>query len=314
MEPDSEALQGDASASLPPETEGYPAAAPSDAAAEREPRPNRAVGLPYEIIASELAERQQQPAPRGKRSVKSEDADDEPYYPGSSKRSKVAVDSVEPQDLAGNVFLRVDALHPNALVTFDGDLARPLFFEERESGAVEIPGALLGEGVDAMALKMPGVEVELPGGTRRTATVSELINYLKLTEKPTKVGPYMIPKGVMVFPCLYVINNWSGNWEEPRRFKPERWLVSPGDPDPAIDQKTGAPRFLPFSSGPKACIGGALGLVAVRTAAAALLSTFTYRLAERMGTPASIKGRTKLALTLKVEGGMWLRCARRVKA
>jgi hypothetical protein len=33
-----------------------------------------------------------------------------------------------------------------------------------------------------------------------------------------------------------------------------------------------------------------------------------------MGTPASIKGRTKLALTLKVEGGMWLRCARRVKA
>jgi hypothetical protein len=89
MEPDSEALQGDASASLPPETEGYPAAAPSDAAAEREPRPNRALGLPYEIIASELAERQQQPAPRGKRSVKSEDADDEPYYPGSSKRSKV---------------------------------------------------------------------------------------------------------------------------------------------------------------------------------------------------------------------------------
>jgi hypothetical protein len=76
--------------------------------------------------------------------------------PRMRPQQQVAVDSVEPQDLAGNVFLRVDALHPNALVTFDGDLARPLFFEERESGAVEIPGALLGEGVDAMALKMPG--------------------------------------------------------------------------------------------------------------------------------------------------------------
>jgi hypothetical protein len=41
----------------------------------------------------------------------------------------------------------------------------------------------------------------------------------RLTEKPTKVGPYMLPKGVIVFPCLYVINNWSGNWEEPRKVR-----------------------------------------------------------------------------------------------
>lgn len=136
----------------------------------------------------------------------------------------------------------------------------------------------------------------------------------RLTEKPTKVGPYMIPKGVMVFPCLYVINNWSGNWDDARKFKPERWLVSPGQPDPALDPASGAPRFLPFSSGPKACIGGALGLVAVRAAAAALLSTYSYRLAEHMGTPESVTSRTKLALTLKVDGGMWLNCARRTPA
>lgn len=30
-----------------------------------------------------------------------------------------------------------------------------------------------------------------------------------------------------------------------------------------------------------------------------------------MGTPEAVQARTKLALTLKVEGGMWLRCARR---
>lgn len=161
---------------LPPGLESFVAAVLPEAA-ERSLRPNRASGLSNEIIASELTE--QQIARSGKRSAKNEDADDDAFYPGSSKRPKVAVDSVDAQDLAGNVFLRVDALQANTLVTFDGDLSRPLFFEERESGAVEIPAALLGGAVDALALKMPGIEVDLPDGTRRTATVQELITYLR---------------------------------------------------------------------------------------------------------------------------------------
>jgi cytochrome P450 len=58
----------------------------------------------------------------------------------------------------------------------------------------------------------------------------------RLTEKPTKVGPYMLPKGVIVFPCLYVINNWSGNWEEPRKVgrlverEPRRLVCLPEAP------------------------------------------------------------------------------------
>jgi hypothetical protein len=37
----------------------------------------------------------------------------------------------------------------------------------------------------------------------------------------------------------------------------------------------------------------------------------SFRLSERMGTPESIPSRTKLALTLKVKGGMWLRATHR---
>jgi hypothetical protein len=32
----------------------------------------------------------------------------------------------------------------------------------------------------------------------------------------------MVPAGVMVFPCLYVINNWSGLWDEPRKVCGQR--------------------------------------------------------------------------------------------
>jgi cytochrome P450 len=93
----------------------------------------------------------------------------------------------------------------------------------------------------------------------------------RLTEKPTQLGPYRLPAGVNVFPTLFVINNWSRTWgEDAREFKPERWE----DPNAALDVATGAPRFLPFSSGPKNCIGLALGQVAVRSATALLMSTF----------------------------------------
>eukprot|EP00879_Flechtneria_rotunda_P010069 GHRR01010527.1.p1 GENE.GHRR01010527.1~~GHRR01010527.1.p1 ORF type:complete len:556 (+),score=158.24 GHRR01010527.1:303-1970(+) len=128
------------------------------------------------------------------------------------------------------------------------------------------------------------------------------------TEKPTMVGPYRVPAGVVVFPSLFVVNNYSGSWgADAREFKPERWQAA----DAAIDSVTGAPRFLPFSAGPKNCIGLALGQVAVRTAVALLLSNFSFKPAACMGKHEDVMASTMLALTLKVEGGMWLTATQR---
>lgn len=30
------------------------------------------------------------------------------------------------------------------------------------------------------------------------------------------VGPYKLPAGVVVFPCLHTVMNYSGNWEDPQ--------------------------------------------------------------------------------------------------
>jgi len=130
----------------------------------------------------------------------------------------------------------------------------------------------------------------------------------RLTERPTQLGPYLIPAGVTVFPCLFVLNNYNRSWgDDAREFKPERWE----SPEAAVDPVTGAARFLPFSAGPKICIGMALGQVAVRTGVALLLSTFRFRAAPRMGTHEEVMSKTFLALTLKVEGGMWLTASHR---
>jgi cytochrome P450 len=40
-----------------------------------------------------------------------------------------------------------------------------------------------------------------------------------MTEKVTKVGPYQVPAGVIVFPCLYSILMYSRNWENPQQVR-----------------------------------------------------------------------------------------------
>jgi len=45
-----------------------------------------------------------------------------------------------------------------------------------------------------------------------------------VTERPTRVGPYMVPAGVVVGTCLFALHNTVHNWEAPQEFRPERWL------------------------------------------------------------------------------------------
>lgn len=44
------------------------------------------------------------------------------------------------------------------------------------------------------------------------------------TTAPTQIGPYKVPEGIVVWPMIYALQNSTHNWEEPEKFKPERWL------------------------------------------------------------------------------------------
>ncbi|WIA39640.1 hypothetical protein OEZ86_005717 [Tetradesmus obliquus] len=124
----------------------------------------------------------------------------------------------------------------------------------------------------------------------------------RMCEKVTKVGPYQVPAGVIVFPCLYSILNYSANWDSPQQFKPERWQ----DPSAATDPRTGSPRFVPFGIGPKACVAQQLAMVQCKVLLVLLLSCFSWRLAPRMGGPQGVLSQTVAALELRVAQGMWL--------
>ncbi|MEW5316638.1 MAG: hypothetical protein WDW38_007996 [Sanguina aurantia] len=64
--------------------------------------------------------------------------------------------------------------------------------------------------------------------------------------------------------------------------------------------------FLPFSDGPKSCLGQALGLMEVRTVLATLLSRYDFALDPSLGGPKAVHASMIMSLTLKIKGGLRL--------
>ena len=80
-----------------------------------------------------------------------------------------------------------------------------------------------------------------------------------------------IPRWSIVIVSQWVIHRHQALWADPDRFDPERF--SP-------EQVAGRPRFayLPFSFGPRVCIGMALATMQMQTAVAMLAQRFRFRL------------------------------------
>ncbi len=69
-----------------------------------------------------------------------------------------------------------------------------------------------------------------------------------------------------------------------------------------------AKRFMPFSLGPRQCLGQSLGRVMHDTAVAQIVSAFRLELAPRMGGAAGVDAAAINRLTLQPGEGMWMRC------
>lgn len=96
---------------------------------------------------------------------------------------------------------------------------------------------------------------------------------LMLPHKATetvKIGGYDVPKGTVVHCNVYAISRDPTVWEEPLRFRPERFL------EEDIDIKGHDYRLLPFGAGRRVCPGAQLGLNMVQLMLARLLHHFSW--------------------------------------
>jgi cytochrome P450 len=136
------------------------------------------------------------------------------------------------------------------------------------------------------------------------------------------LGPYKVPAGTLVGTPLFAIHNTIHNWDAPEEFRPERFLGvpvetyvynareahAPGDLASAASSSKRGITYMPFSEGPRNCVGQSLAKMEVLTLLAKLLSHFRIELTEEMGGRAGVRSRESTHLTLQSAGTRGIRC------
>jgi cytochrome P450 len=79
---------------------------------------------------------------------------------------------------------------------------------------------------------------------------------------------YPISKGTWIVMSPYVVHRTPEIFPDPYRFKPERWLT----------EYHSAYEFMPFSAGPRYCIGTSLGMMQLKIALSMLLQRYSFSL------------------------------------
>eukprot|EP00877_Chromochloris_zofingiensis_P000654 jgi/Chrzof1/1058/Cz01g38230.t1 len=99
-----------------------------------------------------------------------------------------------------------------------------------------------------------------------------------LKQLPYLVGPYKVPANTVVATPLFAIQNTVHNWEEPEALRPERWLDVPVETFVHNSKRGGDGKkgitFMPFSEGPRNCVGQSLAKMEVYTLLAKLVANF----------------------------------------
>ncbi|XP_062034148.1 cytochrome P450 4F3-like isoform X2 [Lepus europaeus] len=103
----------------------------------------------------------------------------------------------------------------------------------------------------------------------------------------------VIPKGNVCAISIFGIHHNPSVWRDPEVYDPSRF-------DPENDQERSPLAFIPFSAGPRNCIGQSFAMAEMKVALALTLLRFRV-------LPDSTEPRRKPELILRAEGGLWLR-------
>ncbi|XP_065147826.1 cytochrome P450 2F2-like isoform X1 [Paramisgurnus dabryanus] len=98
------------------------------------------------------------------------------------------------------------------------------------------------------------------------------------TTKDTELMGYNIPKGTIVIPNLTSVLNEEGQWKFPHEFNPANFL---NDEDRFVKPEA----FMPFSTGPRVCLGEGLARMELFLIIVTLLRRFQFVWPEDAGEP-----------------------------
>ncbi|GAB6027359.1 hypothetical protein CHUAL_001635 [Chamberlinius hualienensis] len=98
------------------------------------------------------------------------------------------------------------------------------------------------------------------------------------TLEDAKVFGYTIPKGTTCHSNLYAVHHDPTLWNDPEVFRPERFLDE-------NNQLVWPPYLMPFSVGPRACLGQHLAQMELKLIISSLLHKFNFKFPVGKGSP-----------------------------
>lgn len=122
---------------------------------------------------------------------------------------------------------------------------------------------------------------------------------VRITTKDENIGGHLLPQGTSVNISAFIMHRYSGAWQEPDKFDPDRF-------SPASKGEIPHTVFFPFSLGPRTCIGQTFAQFEARVFMARLLQEFELNLCSGQD---EIKHEEKL--TLRPKGGVLCTLKRR---
>ncbi|MFL5821979.1 MAG: cytochrome P450 [Solirubrobacteraceae bacterium] len=92
---------------------------------------------------------------------------------------------------------------------------------------------------------------------------------------PVQIGEWLLPAGVTVTPCIYLVHRRPDVYPEPESFRPERFL----------DTSPGTYTWIPFGGGVRRCLGGAFAQFEMAVVLAELVARWDIAPARRQPEP-----------------------------
>jgi len=116
----------------------------------------------------------------------------------------------------------------------------------------------------------------------------------RVATSEVQLGDYLVPKGTVVLIAPYALHRRREYWPDPERFDPDRFT-------PQAEAQRHKCAYIPFSAGPRTCIGNVFGLMEGPLVLATLLHHADVELVDGRGS------QPEAHATLRPKGGIRMR-------